>query len=288
MSQSILNDRYWFYADQNGNVVGPLALQELTDALASSPNALDTLVWRNNFTDWKRAADVPELEAGTARVLPPPLPVRRAISATNDDRKPAEQKESLQELEPTWQRAISVWWLTFWRGIIGGAIIDFGVGFIIGGIGWLAGMSDEAVNFAYAILGWPVGFVWLAVVWQMALRKHYRDFRLALIPYDPHRFKAQELEPTWRRAISVWWLVLWRALVGGVVIFGLTMCIFYIIHWFIGSPSYETIPPLVRFLGSFMIVFCWVFVWLIAVMQMALRKHYRDFRIAVVPLERVV
>src|SRR5262249_5115172 len=59
--------------------------------------------------------------------------------------------------------------------------------------------------------------------WQMALRKRYRDFRLALIPHAPDRFKAQELEPTWSRAIRVWWLFCWRYLVGYIAIYAIVV-----------------------------------------------------------------
>jgi hypothetical protein len=63
----------WYFADQQGQV-GPLGLQELKDALATVSDARDVLVWRDGFSDWKKAGDVPELRAQTVR--PPPLPSR--------------------------------------------------------------------------------------------------------------------------------------------------------------------------------------------------------------------
>ncbi len=64
----------WFYADQEGQV-GPLTLRELKQSLATMSNAKEMLVWCDNFPDWKRVGDVPELSERT--VVPPPLPIRR-------------------------------------------------------------------------------------------------------------------------------------------------------------------------------------------------------------------
>jgi len=61
----------WYFADRNERV-GPLTLQELLDTLATLPNASDSLVWCDKFSDWKRAGDVAEFRARIA--VPPPLP----------------------------------------------------------------------------------------------------------------------------------------------------------------------------------------------------------------------
>jgi hypothetical protein len=44
----------------------------LKDTLANVSDTRDVLVWRDGFSDWKKAGDVPELRAQTIR--PPPLP----------------------------------------------------------------------------------------------------------------------------------------------------------------------------------------------------------------------
>ncbi len=59
---------------------------------------------RRKFTGWKRAADIPELNAHV--VLPPPPPIRRAV---------AEIEGSTPELELTWLRMTRVWWACLWR-----------------------------------------------------------------------------------------------------------------------------------------------------------------------------
>ena len=94
----------------------------------------------------------------------------------------ATMQTTMQELEPTWPRAISVWWLIVWRGVLGAAIIGGVLGFIIGLVGEIIGVSATAITAASGFVGLVVGIVWMVYVVQMALRKHYRDFRLALVP----------------------------------------------------------------------------------------------------------
>jgi len=91
----------------------------------------------------------------------------------------------MQELEPTWSRAIGVWWLIAWRGVVGAAIIGGVVGFIIGFIGALVGVPSSVLTVATSILGLGIGIVWMIVVVRMALRKHYGEFRIALVPRTP-------------------------------------------------------------------------------------------------------
>ncbi|WP_128935789.1 DUF4339 domain-containing protein [Bradyrhizobium zhanjiangense] len=61
----------WYYADYKGQI-GPITLQELKDTLARMSEPENVLVWRDGFTDWVRAGDVPEFRSETSR--PPQLP----------------------------------------------------------------------------------------------------------------------------------------------------------------------------------------------------------------------
>jgi hypothetical protein len=88
----------------------------------------------------------------------------------------------MQELEVTWGRVVSVWWLLAWRGLLGSLLIGTAVGFVIGLAGFAAGISLEAVNVLSTAAGAAVGLLWAMVVARMALKKQYREFRLALIP----------------------------------------------------------------------------------------------------------
>ena len=91
----------------------------------------------------------------------------------------------MQELEPSLPRTISVWWLIIWRGVLGAAIIGSIAGFIIGIVGAIVSVSPTTMAATGGFIGLPIGIVWMIIVVRMALRKHYRDFRLALIPRNP-------------------------------------------------------------------------------------------------------
>ena len=91
----------------------------------------------------------------------------------------------MQELKPTLTRTISVWWLIIWRGVLGAAIIGSVAGLILGIVGAIIGASPTTIAAAGGFIGLPIGIAWMIIVVQMALRKHYRDFRLALIPRNP-------------------------------------------------------------------------------------------------------
>jgi hypothetical protein len=57
------------------------------------------------------------------------------------------------------------------------------VGFIIGFVGGMAGTSATGISLAASGAGAVIGIVWMIIVVRMALRKHYGEFRLALVPH---------------------------------------------------------------------------------------------------------
>ncbi|HZL41326.1 MAG TPA: DUF4339 domain-containing protein [Pseudolabrys sp.] len=61
----------WFYAEGE-KPVGPVTLAELMGILSRVSRAGDVLVWRGDYSDWKRASTIPELARQIVR--PPPLP----------------------------------------------------------------------------------------------------------------------------------------------------------------------------------------------------------------------
>lgn len=66
----------WYYLSSDGHV-GPLSLEKLKETLAAFQSRKDVLVWREGFPTWKKAEDIPELEAET------PLPGGRRGNAAN-------------------------------------------------------------------------------------------------------------------------------------------------------------------------------------------------------------
>jgi hypothetical protein len=87
----------------------------------------------------------------------------------------------MQELKANWQRAASVWWLIAWRTFVGGWIIALPLGFVIGEIGAALGLAFQPVVLFATVVAWAAALAWGFVVVRMALKKHYNEFRLALI-----------------------------------------------------------------------------------------------------------
>lgn len=91
-----------------------------------------------------------------------------------------------KELEPTLKRTLSVWWLLAWRGTLLGALMGASVGFLIGLVCFAFSWSPEYLQAVTATLGSVVGLVWGFIVLRMAFRKHYKGFRIALVPAPAH------------------------------------------------------------------------------------------------------
>jgi ABC-type uncharacterized transport system permease subunit len=88
----------------------------------------------------------------------------------------------MQELQVSWARIFSVWWLLVWRTALGGLVLGFGVGFLIGLVGAFFGVPGEASTVLAGVLGWVVSLGWGVIVVRMSLKKQYREFRLAVVP----------------------------------------------------------------------------------------------------------
>ena len=86
------------------------------------------------------------------------------------------------ELEPTFERTISIWWLLIWRGTICGALMGGMLGVVIGAVWYALQLSPENMQMVAKIAGGLVGLAWGFVVLRMALRKNYSGFRIALVP----------------------------------------------------------------------------------------------------------
>jgi hypothetical protein len=70
----------WYYLSAEGHV-GPLRLEKLKKILATFPNGKDVLVWREGFSGWERAQNIPELDVET--LSPPPRTRSQRNGAAN-------------------------------------------------------------------------------------------------------------------------------------------------------------------------------------------------------------
>ena len=87
----------------------------------------------------------------------------------------------MQELELTWNRTMRMWWLVFWRSLVGAGILGF-VGGFVAGVVLAVGGYPQYIPLVSIILGYFGALIWSTFVLRMMLRKKYGDFRLVLIP----------------------------------------------------------------------------------------------------------
>ena len=87
-----------------------------------------------------------------------------------------------QELEVTWEHAVSVWWLITWRAVAGGLLIGAGLGALVGLIGAMLGTPPIGGTWASHLISLIVGMAWMIVCVRWALQKRYAGFRIAVLP----------------------------------------------------------------------------------------------------------
>lgn len=83
----------------------------------------------------------------------------------------------MRELEVTWPRVGSFFWLWAWRGALGGGLIS-------GISGAILRATSLQPLFVFAVL-FVLGMGWQLIVVRMALQKKYRHYRVVLVPNPP-------------------------------------------------------------------------------------------------------
>jgi uncharacterized integral membrane protein len=77
---------------------------------------------------------------------------------------------------------ISVWWLIVWRTIAGKLILVVIAAVILTLVGGAIDLPFSIGRIVARIIGALIAAFWLTAVVQMALRKHYGEFSLVLVP----------------------------------------------------------------------------------------------------------
>jgi hypothetical protein len=90
----------------------------------------------------------------------------------------------MQELEKSWGRVARVWWLVVWRAGLGGILMAGAFGFVAGGVMGAADVPLETITLVTSVCGFIISVVWGLIVFRMARRKVYGDFRISLVPRD--------------------------------------------------------------------------------------------------------
>jgi hypothetical protein len=87
----------------------------------------------------------------------------------------------MQELELTRERVMGVWWLLAWRALLGGWLLAVALAFLLGAAGDRLGLDFPTTAAIVTVISWLAGLTWGFFVVKMALKKKYKDFRLALV-----------------------------------------------------------------------------------------------------------
>jgi hypothetical protein len=88
-------------------------------------------------------------------------------------------------LEPTFERAASVWWAIFWRAALLGGGGGFVIGLIAGIAGQMANIPQANMRSVILVLGVAVGIPAGIFAVQLVLRKTFREFTIRLVPREP-------------------------------------------------------------------------------------------------------
>ncbi len=93
----------------------------------------------------------------------------------------------------------------------------------------------------------------------------------------------QELEATWKRAISIAWLIVWRGSLGSLVIGFAIGFVVGFVFGFMNSVNGTSgaLPEVVRLIITALTIPA-ALAWWLLVVRMALRKRYKGFRLALV------
>jgi hypothetical protein len=95
----------------------------------------------------------------------------------------------MQELEVSWRRALPVAWFLVWLGSMvayaGSFLIGFVAGFVASSMGYFVDDRDRVIfHLILAGVIFAAALAWWWFVTRLALRKRYKGFRIALVPYE--------------------------------------------------------------------------------------------------------
>lgn len=87
-------------------------------------------------------------------------------------------------LEPTFGRAIKVWWAFFWRSVLLAVAVSMVLGFIIGLVFGLIGIPQDTIQRVGAFAGFIAGIAASVYCMQMILAKNFGEFQVVLLSRD--------------------------------------------------------------------------------------------------------
>lgn len=181
-------DQSWFlYRD--GEQHGPYAGADILRLAESGQLRADDLLWKPGLDGWKPLHAIaglaaPPSGAGDAIYESPGVAAEAESAAEPVQGEMPGERSAPGELEPTWKRVVALWWLILWRTCVASLVVGLALSLVVGLILQLAGFEESAISAVTTPLFWLVFAAVLLPVMQMALKKHYQEFRIALAPRD--------------------------------------------------------------------------------------------------------
>jgi len=183
-------------------------------------------------------------------------------------------------IQPTLNHALRVWWAFYWRTSIISGVLSIAAGY---GLRQLyENTALPAVWIAWAGRISPYAFFYFIAIFVIRglLQKRFKQFRIALC--DQAITDGSKLvEPTFPRALRVWWMYSWRAAIYGLVALvivsypmGLTLGLF--------APS----PAVMGLFGLVLGIVIAAGVGLFVIYSNILDEDIGDFHVTLLPHER--
>lgn len=90
----------------------------------------------------------------------------------------------MEELEVTWEKALTVWWSVAWRTVLFGFLAGLALGFATGLFGKILHLDPRflsRLSILASILASVVIGIWVV---KHILARRFEDFRIVLLPLD--------------------------------------------------------------------------------------------------------
>src|SRR5215470_8129433 len=97
----------WYVSGPDGQV-GPIALEQLKQTLATHPHAKDMFIWHETFPEWIRAGDLAEIVAQAAIATPPAASKSDASEPATDTAPTTRNSLSLENFHPDREFALTL------------------------------------------------------------------------------------------------------------------------------------------------------------------------------------
>ena len=182
-------------------------------------------------------------------------------------------------IQPTFRDGFRIWWAFFWPTTLTSMILAFMLNFGLKVIYEHSEIPGSLIRPIMKFFPLVIGYIVALFVMEYILRKKFRHFRIGLLTNRGGE-GAQELAPTFWRAVRVWWTYSWRTLVYRTIIMvAATIPLSVLLGAFTRIPIVQAlIQPLVTIAID-------AAAGLFVIYSNILDEDFGDFRVCLLPLQ---